>query len=275
MYLKEAYEIAFESRDSWREGGGASTARINANHVMRILGLYLDVSEVDTPHFKKLTEVCRKEGKSPATINRITSSLSTLINELRQLGHKLSDIKFKRQKESQGRPHYYKEEEIDQLLDVARTQFDDHMLLHDTIMFAFKTGCRRGELFKLTWNNIDFDEGTIEFLDTKTGHDHCLKMHEDLVTVLKRREDQAIDDRVFGWNRADQILSEFKKCQELADIKTDKVFHTIRHTTATVLCKKGVPLRTVMGVMNHTNVNTTLRYAKPADDAVAAAIDLL
>lgn len=274
MFLKDAYDIAFESRDSWREGGGASVARINANHVMRILGLYLDVSEVDTPHFKQLTEACRKEGKAPATINRITSSLSTLLTELRQLGHKLDDIKFKRQKETRGRPHYYKEDEIEKLLEVAKG-FEDHMLLHDTILFAYKTGCRRGELAKLTWDNVDFEDHMIEFLDTKTGRDHYLKMHEDLVTVLKRREEQALDERVFGWDYDGQILTEFKKCLALAGVQEDRVFHTIRHTTATVLCKKGVPLRTVMGVMNHTNVNTTLRYAKPTDDAVAAAIDLL
>lgn len=274
MNLKDAYELAFETRDSWREGGGKSTARINANHVIRILGAYLEISEIATHHFKELTMQAQKEGKSKATINRITSSLSTLLNEMKQNGEALPDVKFKRQKEPKGRPGYFKDGEIERLLELAAER-DDYMLLHDSILFAQKTGCRRGELLKLTDEHVDFEESMISFLDTKPGRDHYLKMHDDLVPVLERRMAQRIDNRLFPWDYPDQLLNEFKKVMAQAGFTEDHVFHTIRSTTATVLCEKGVPLRAVMGVLNHSNVNTTLRYAKISDKSVAAAIDLL
>lgn len=274
MYLKDAFDLAFTTRDSWISGSGAGTARINAGHVKRILGLYQVVEEIDTIHFTKLTTTLLEEEYSPATINKITSVLSTLLTELRQLGYKLDTVKYKRQKEQQGRPHFFKENEIDAILAATKLR-NDHLLLHDSTLFALKTGCRQGEMLRLTDEDIDFERRTISFLNTKNGSDHVIKMHDDLVEILERRMAQRIDERLFSWRDKDQLLRAFKKAMEDAGLEPGRVWHTLRHTTATWLCERGVPLRAVMGVLNHSNVKTTLRYAKASDKSVAAAIDLL
>lgn len=274
MFLKDAFDLAFTTRDSWVSGSGASTARINSEHVLRILGLYQEVEKIETLHFTKLTKALLDEGYKPATVNKITSVLSTLLKELRQLGYKLDDVKYKRQKETQGRPEFFKEDEVEDVLDVAKRR-NDFMLLHDSIVFALKTGCRQGEMLQLTEDDVDFDRRTITFLDTKNGSDHVIKMHDELVGILERRVAQRIDARMFPWRDKDQLLRAFKKVMEEADLKSGRVWHTLRHTTATWLCERGVPLRAVMGVLNHSNVKTTLRYAKASDKSVAAAIDML
>lgn len=274
MFLKDAFDLAFTTRDSWKNGSGANTARINAGHVKRILGLYQVVEEIDTIHFTKITNVLLEEDYKPATINKITSVLSTLLNELRQLGYKLDDVKYKRQKEQQGRPDFFKEDEVDSILEAAKLR-DDYLLLHDSTVFALKTGCRQGEMLRLTDADVDFNRRTITFLNTKNGSDHVIKMHDDLVDILERRMLQRIDERLFPWRDKDELLRAFKKAMEAASLEPGRVWHTLRHTTATWLCERGVPLRAVMGVLNHSNVETTLRYAKASDKSVAAAIDML
>ena len=274
MNLKEAVEFTFENRPAWIEGRGAKTARINSNHVLRILGGDMDVAAIDTEHFTKLSRTLRDEGKKPATINRITAALSTVLTELRVNGFKVNPPAFRRQKEPKGRVSFFEPEEVDQLLEAA-SQRRDYFLLHDSILFGIKTGCRQGELLKLEHSDIDFDSMQITFRDTKNGRDHVLPLNADLVPILQRRIEYAIDKTVFPWRDKDMLLRTFKSVRNACGIGEDKVWHTLRHTTATWLVGKNVPLRVIMNVLNHSNVNTTLRYAKAADKATKEAIDLL
>jgi integrase len=275
MRLADAVEFCFQHRDAWISGSGAKTARINSNHVVRILGPDLDVNDIKTEHFATLTSVLLSEGKSGSTVNRVTCALSTVLSELRQNGIPAAKVEFKRQKESKPRPSYFKEEEVDMML-LQSSQLDDYMLLHDSIMFSIKTGCRQGELLSLTVDDIDIEKREIVFRDTKNGSDHWLKMHEELVPILERRLQYRINQELFPWRDKYQLLRDFKLLAEEAQVPLQgRVWHTLRHSVATWLCERQVPLRTVMGVLNHRNVATTLRYAKASDRAVAAAIDVL
>ena len=274
MFLKDAFDLAFQTRDSWVIGRGAKTAKINASHVLRILGLYVPVEEIETKHFAQLTNELKKESYSPSTINKITSTLSTLLTELRQQGYKLDDVKYKRQKETQGRAAFFKENEMDNILAASKSR-NDFWLLHDSVLFSLKTGCRQGEMLALEEEDIDFVRHTVTFRNTKNGQDHVIKMHDDLVEILERRVSQRIDERLFPWRDKDQLLKAFKAAMNEAGLEPGRVWHTLRHTAATWLCERGVPLRAVMGVLNHSNVQTTLRYAKASDKSVAAAIDML
>jgi integrase len=272
MKLSEAIEFTFENRDSWREGKGAGTARINARHVMRILG-DIDMEEIKTKHFTQISQQLKKEGKSDATINRVTAVLSTVFTELAQNGYEYDRPSYKHRKEPKGRVTYYTEDEINSLLEAA-SQRRDALLLHDSILMSIKTGCRQGELLRLTDDDIDFENKQIIFRDTKNGTDHVIPMSVELVPLLVRRLDLRISGELFPWDK-DTLLREFKKLRNELGIDQTKVWHTLRHTTATWLVSKNVPLRVIMSVLNHSNVSTTLRYAKAADTAVKDALELL
>jgi integrase len=276
MNLEEAIESCFQSRPSWATGKGRITQRINANHVLRILGKDVEVSEINTQHFKQITQQLQQEGKKPATINRITGVLSVVLNELRSEGIDAPRVQYKRQREPNARPGYYLEEEVNAILKAA-TQERDGLLLHDSILFAIKTGCRQGEMLKLTVDDVDIDSQSILFQDTKAGRDHWLKMHDDIVPVIERRSNLTVDGTLFPWSNKEQLIRAFKRCKLEAGIDPNdkRVWHTLRASVATWLCERNVPLRTVMGVLNHSRVETTLRYAKASDRSVAAAVDLL
>ena len=53
------------------------------------------------------------------------------------------------------------------------------------------------------------------------------------------------------------------------------IFHTARHTHATMMLTLGVDLYTVSKLLGHTNIQTTQIYAQLVDESKKKAIDLI
>lgn len=277
MLLSEAVDLCFQTRDTWSDPNSdyPKTCRINANHILRIIG-DLPIESINSSHYIDLARVLREESKAPATINIILSTLNTVLNEMKMLGHDLPDVKYKRCRVKNSRPGFFVEEEVERLLEAAK-DLPDFGLMYDSILFAVKTGCRQGEMFSLLVDDINFETREILFRDTKNHSDHLIKMHDDLVPVLRRRVEERIGPHLFPWPNRDYLNRAFKKLKSRAGFsdKDERTWHIFRHTTATWLCERGAPLRAVMGVLNHRRVETTLRYSKASFRSVADAIDIL
>ncbi|MBA6130098.1 tyrosine-type recombinase/integrase, partial [Pseudomonas juntendi] len=52
-------------------------------------------------------------------------------------------------------------------------------------------------------------------------------------------------------------------------------WHDLRHTFASNLAMKGVPLNTIRDLLGHADLKMTLRYAHLAPDSKAAAVELI
>ena len=80
--------------------------------------------------------------------------------------------------------------------------------------------------------------------------------------------------KVFGdeWNDKDQLLRSFKRVRKYAGLDTSLVFHSLRHSFATWHAEAGTPMRTLMTLMGHKRIETTLRYAKTTDSALNEAM---
>ena len=82
--------------------------------------------------------------------------------------------------------------------------------------------------------------------------------------------------RVFDdWHDKDQLLRAFAKVRRFAGIEDTYVFHCLRHSFATWCAEAGVPIRTLMDLMGHKRIETTLRYAKTTDKARTDALALI
>jgi integrase len=53
------------------------------------------------------------------------------------------------------------------------------------VVLAIGTGMRRGDLFNLTWEKVDFQRGVIYGLNSKTGRDYSVPMNEDVRSTLR------------------------------------------------------------------------------------------
>jgi len=70
------------------------------------------------------------------------------------------------------------------------------------------------------------------------------------------------------WNR-DSLYKIFCYCKDSAGIKTIGGVHVLgRHSSATLITAKGVPLNVIQVLLRHKDVRSTLRYAH-VDNAIA------
>jgi integrase len=133
---------------------------------------------------------------------------------------------------------------------------------------------RRGEIFSLTWSDIDFDSGliTIRAFNTKTMRERQIGMTERLISELEKLRENQNGGLVFGIKTHAQ--HSFQKAKIEAGL-TDLRFHDLRHTHATRLVGAQMPLAEVGRVLGHTQPSTTFRYVNINADTARRAADLL
>ena len=271
MLLKEAIEFTCSVRKSWMpDSKGSKTALINANHCVDVLG-NVDVSTVDAMSFINIQECLTAEGKTPATVNRITSALSTILTVMVQ--HKIIKDKpgFSQLREPRGKQVFYSDEEMGRMLITAESLGGE---IKDVLLFASKTGARRGEIEDLKWNDINFTEGELTFRDCKNGDDRVLPLGGELLELIERLHRDRVSEDVFNIT-GEQMLSGLRKVQKLSGVSSEKSFHSIRHTCATNLWRGGANLIQVKEILGHRSAATSIRYSHADMNEKAKGLALL
>lgn len=134
--------------------------------------------------------------------------------------------------------------------------------LRAIIICALDTGMRSGEILKLKWSDIDFENRLIivQGLNTKTLRERQLAMTDRLTIELMKLFEQSskdADSLVFGIKN--NVKNSFNSVRKIAGLQ-DVRFHDLRHTHATRLVSAHIPLSEVGRVLGHTQANTTYRY---------------
>jgi integrase len=150
-------------------------------------------------------------------------------------------------------------EEEERLL-AACTGWNAH--LRSIVICALDTGMRRGEIFKLKWADINFEDQiiSIQAFNTKTLRERQVaitsRLSQELFT-LWQNSSRNPDELVFGIiTSSKKGFVRVRKQAGLPDLR----FHDLRHTHATRLVAGHVPLSEVGRVLGHTQANTTYRY---------------
>lgn len=278
----QALDYTFRTRHSWRHGNGARTVAINSGHFTRLRGASFPIARITQPIITEVGIELEDEGKSDATINRVVSAVSTVLNHCAFDGLIPTPPRFRRRKESEGRVTFYTKEEVHQLHHASIDPFyrED---LSDIILVAAYTGARQGELLKLKVKDVDLAMGNVYIggrpdVITKAGNWRSVPIHNRIAEILERRIDGVNPNvRLFGdeWNDKDQLLRTFKKVNRFIGKDESYVFHTLRHSFGTWCAEAGVPIRTIMDLMGHKRIETTLRYAKTTDKARTEALSLI
>lgn len=279
--LGQAIDYTFKTRSTWRTGAGRRTALINTGHVVEALGRSFPVGRINQAVISQMQIDLEESGRSSSTINRIVSALSTVLNHCHFDGLIAQPCKFRRLKEGEHRLTWYTKEEVEQMIYASVDPFDRLDLSH-IIPVAGYTGMRMGELLNLKVMDIDLGANHIHVggragFQTKAKNYRCIPIHDRIKDVFSSRmENVGPNVKVFGdeWNDKDQLLRAFKKVRDYIGKDESYVFHSLRHSFGTWCAEAGVPMRTIMDLMGHKRIETTLRYAKTTDkarlDAMAA-----
>jgi integrase len=140
------------------------------------------------------------------------------------------------------------------------------------------TGLRRGELFKLTWGDVDFrsEQLTVRASTAKAGKTRHVPMNAEVIETLKAWKPDGAGDKdfVFVTPTGMPIVSPKKAFAVLMrDAKTsDFTWHDLRHSFASKLAMRGVDLLTIKELLGHGSVKMTEVYAHLQPNRHQAAV---
>jgi len=185
------------------------------------------------------------------------------------------------------------------LLKVAPQRFDylsieecetllDHCngVLKEMVMVAIKTGLRFGELIALRWQDIDFSGNLItvqnsivrgEMGSPKSNKSRYIHLSSVLFQMLNVKAKKT--GFIFSQNGIDPLnptlclgwLHEACNGAEMRRIG----WHTLRHTFASHLAQKGIPIMAIKELLGHADIKTTMRYAHLSTSITENAIDII
>lgn len=148
--------------------------------------------------------------------------------------------------------------------------------LQPMILISLNTGMRRGELFSLEWNNIDFTRKflTITASSAKGKKTLHIPLNDEAFTVLQKWQQQTSGiGLVFSNNgkKFDNVDKAWHTLLKAAQIENFR-WHDMRHHFASRLVMAGVDLNTVRELLGHSDIKMTLRYAHLGPEHKAQAV---
>ena len=168
------------------------------------------------------------------------------------------------------RVRFLSDEEAGLLLDELKNRSQQ---LHDICQLSLYTGMRMGEIFNLSWNDIDLEHENISIKDPKSGESRNAYITPPLSKLFQRIKDNGYkaDGLVFkssNGKKIREISNVFNRVTEklglnknVTDQRDKVVAHTLRHTFASWLAMQGEPIITIQKLMGHSSLEMTLRYA--------------
>ena len=149
------------------------------------------------------------------------------------------------------------------------------------IVLCLYSGLRIGELLALTWEYIDFRNGTLSVSKTcfdaninghcritdepKTAHSkRVIPLPKQIIALLKEHKKRSTSEYVVSENGKPVYVRSYQRTFELL-LKKLKIphrgFHALRHTFATRAIECGMDVKTLSEVLGHRNATVTLnRY---------------
>ena len=145
----------------------------------------------------------------------------------------------------------------------------------DIIRLLLFTGCRKAEIVRLRWSEVQDD--MIALSDSKTGPRN-VPLNAPAVAVLERQP-RCGNAHVFpspldpSRPRNDDLplWSRVRREANIEDVR----LHDLRHTHASHAVMNGIPIPVVSRLLGHSNVSATLRYAHLGDKDIEDAAELV
>jgi integrase len=148
---------------------------------------------------------------------------------------------------------------------------------------AASTGLRRGELFALRWQHIDFEQRLINVVDSKTeaGERQVPMFGSARKVLLEQRARSPYKEPqhfVFGTEAGTAVhanswmMREFCGAMKRADMEWQFRFHDLRHYAVSCLVQQGANVLLVSRVAGHSRPSMTLDvYSHSFDEELAQA----
>lgn len=180
-------------------------------------------------------------------------------------------------------------DEARRFLDVTRAN-----PLYPCFVLMLVYGLRRGEVLGLSWHDVDFDEGVIRVrrqvvrvggqlhlgpVKTRAGARELPLLGIAREALIDQDERQVLGGGLTEWASEALVFTtahgrpieprnlarSFERIVQAAGLRPIRL-HDLRHTTASLLKKLGVPARDAMVILGHSGISVTLEIYTHVDE---------
>ncbi len=169
------------------------------------------------------------------------------------------------------RERYLTREELDRLCDrleawIAEPKSKYRRNFAYGVWLLILTGARRGEIFGLKWEWVNYEKKILDLPDSKTGA-KTIKLSKWAIDILESIPKET--PWVFPGKRKNEIMGGYSLSWgdliKEANIQ-NLTIHDLRHSFASLAVSKGYSLETIGQMLGHAKPTTTKRYAHLMDD---------
>ncbi len=237
-------------------------------------------------HLERIKKNMADAGLSAQTIRHALALVRQVFNFARRNGLFQGDsptLLVKKPVTDAKRIRFLTPEEAEKLLATLLERSED---VHGMALLALNAGLRAGEVFSLTWPDVDFERNTLALRDTKSGKTRQVPLTSEAKAMLEsRRASKSSNSLIFPSAKGgkivqvsetfNRVVADLGLNDDIIDARQKVVFHTLRHSFASWLVQRGVPLVTVGRLLGHATTTMTERYSHLAPDHFRQAVDTL
>ena len=272
--LSEATRVVYRRRKNGTKS--ATNFLIGMKHNIKALG-DLPVNKITRPMVNKMMDTLKQERKnSNAVVNQKMGYLRVVLQEMEEDGF-IEMIKFPKPRPTKNSKVHYLTEDMERELLSWLNCMQRNREAKDIVECLIDLGCRVNELLGLEKRFVDFDNNQINFNDRKNDQAVAVPMTNRVQSIIRKYYREAKDfDRLFTLNYSELNAIWQKARKDLG--YADKKFYTIhlcRHTCASRLVQRGVPILLVKDWLGHEDIENTMIYAHLAPKALHSVVEVL
>lgn len=227
----------------------------------------------------------KREGLSPATQNRYADLVTRIINfsyKQRRINHNPC-FGYEKARENREEMLFWDEEEVQRFLSYTNAKYprgSEKRWVYCVYLMALETGLRARELWGLKLSDLPATGTKIKVLRQSLGGNSFAAtkgkdsrfvpfsqgMREELNFMLMHENAPRKPDSTLFLSKTGTAMDHdnfkervFKKDIAGSGIKPIR-FHDLRHTSLTLMVKKGVLLPVIQKIAGHKDIKTTMRY---------------
>ena len=242
----------------------------------------LPLKDISAFHLERIKKNMSDAGRSPRTIRYALAVIRQVFNfaKFNNLYSGETPVsKVRMPQEDNKRYRYLSHEEADRLLEYLALKSPQ---VYDMALISLHCGLRAGEIFSLTWRDLDFENGSMFIRDTKSNRNRTAFMTQAVKERLKTKNTGEKDNLVFPGKGGikissisdtfDRVLKDLGLNIGVTDRRQKVVFHTLRHTYASWLVESGVDLYVVKKLLGHSTIAMTERYSHLGNNTLQNAV---
>lgn len=252
-------------------------------HIKNKLG-HLPVDSITKVMMDELIVELKAKGLANATVDRIRQQVCVIFNvgihhdkckkNPAQVSRSDNNslMRFNKKGINNGRERWLSKEECTTLLEELRlVRYDCYIMA----LISLTTGARAGEVLAIQYKDINLEHRYINLPETKNGKAHQITIVQKIYDILIELELEFDNPNHYLFPGTTKPHLEhipeayqkvvnrlFNQGLEVKDSRNRAVFHTLRHTFASLLAADGTPIYTIQKLMNHQTIEMTMRYAK-------------